>query len=133
MRQQPQAGRLLAPSDNETLGGHPVAVISDAYWARQFRRAPDVIGKTDRHQRHDVHDRRRGTSEKFFGAIVAPRNPEIWVPLMMQTAVRYASNASNSGNADRRKPWPPQREIEWLNVIARVPNACRCSRRLPRP
>ena len=47
---------------------------------------------------------------------------------MMQTAVRYASNASNNGNADPRKPWPPQRGIEWLNVIARVPNKADMSR-----
>ena len=121
LRQESQAGRLLVPSDNETLGGHPVAVISDGYWVRQFRRAPDAIGKTVAIN-GTAFTIIGVTAEKFFGAIVAPRNPEIWVPLMMQTAVRYASNASNSGNADPRKPWPPQREIEWLNVIARLPN-----------
>lgn len=121
LRQQPQMGRLLSPSDNETLGAHPVAVISDGYWDRQFRRAPDVVGKTI--VINGAAFTIVGvTAPRFFGAIVAPRNPEIWVPLMMQTAVRYASNASNNSNADPRKPWPPQRGIEWLNVIGRVPN-----------
>ncbi|MEO5897903.1 MAG: FtsX-like permease family protein [Vicinamibacterales bacterium] len=59
----------------------------------------------------------------FYGAIVSTRNPEIWVPLMMQRDVRYASNASNNGDEDPQKPWPPQRGIDWLNVIARVPRA----------
>jgi predicted permease len=119
LRQQPQAGRLLAPSDNEKLGSHPVAVISDGYWERQFRRAPDAVGKT-MVINGTVFTVVGVASPEFYGAIVAPRGPEIWLPLMMQSSVRYASNASNSGNSDPRKPWPPQREIEWLNVIARV-------------
>jgi predicted permease len=120
-RQQPQRGRLLAPSDNVTVGGHPVAVISDAYWNRQFRRSPETIGRTVTINGSSFTIV-GVTAPKFFGAIVAGRNPEIWVPLMMQAAVRYASNASNDNTSDPRQPWPPQRGIEWLNVIARVPD-----------
>jgi len=122
LRQQPQTGRLLAPSDNETLGAHPVAVISDAYWDKQFRRASGVVGRTII-LNGGAFTIVGITQPSFFGAIVSTRNPEIWVPLMMQPDVRYASNASNNDNADPRKPWPPQRGIEWLGVIARVPNA----------
>jgi len=42
--QRPQLGRLLAPSDNQTVNAHPVAVISDAFWERQFRRSPSAAG-----------------------------------------------------------------------------------------
>ena len=42
------AGRLLAESDDTTLGAHPVAVISDDYWARRFGRDPKVVGRTFR-------------------------------------------------------------------------------------
>ena len=120
LRQQPQAGRLLSTADNQTLDAHPSAVISDGYWRRQFRGAPDAIGRTL--VINGTTFTVIGVAQpEFYGAIVAPRNPEIWVPLMMQSAVRYASNASNSGG-DPLKPWPPQREIEWLNVMARVPD-----------
>ncbi len=121
LRQQPQAGRLLSPSDNATLGAHPVAVISDACWERLFRRAPDAIGRT-LVINGTAFTIVGVTAPGFFGAVVAPRNPEIWVPLMMQPAVRYASNASSSDNANPLKPWPPQREIEWLHMLARVSN-----------
>lgn len=121
LRQQPQAGRLLAPSDNVTVAGHPVAVISDAFWNRKFRRAADAVGRTITLNGAELTI--VGVAQpEFFGAIVAGRNPEIWVPLMMQPAVRYASNASNDDNADPRQPWPPQRGIEWLNLMARVPD-----------
>ena len=120
LRQQPRAGRLLSTADNHTLGAHPSAVISDGYWRRQFRGAPDAIGRTL--LINGTAFTVVGVAQpEFYGAIVAPRNPEIWLPLMMQTAVRYASNASNSGG-DPLKPWPSQREIEWLNVLARIPD-----------
>ena len=121
LRQQPQAGRLLAPTDNVNLDGHPVAVISDGYWARQFRRAPDAVGRTIV-VNGTAFTIVGVTPPEFFGAIVAGRNPEIWVPVVMQTAVRYAQNASNDGNSDPRKPWGPQRGIEWLSLMARVAN-----------
>lgn len=122
LRQQAQAGRLFTPSDNQKLGAHPLAVISDAYWDKQFRRASDVVGRT-----LVINGTTLTvigvTQPSFYGAIVSTRNPEIWVPLMMQTELRYASNASNNGDADSQKPWPPQRGMDWLAVIARVPQA----------
>ncbi len=121
LRQQPQAGRLLAPSDNVTLDGHPVAVISDAFWARQFRRAPEAVGRTITIN-GSTFTIVGVTAPRFFGAILGARNPEVWVPLMMQPGVRYASNASNDDQSDPRRPWPPQRGIEWLDVMARVPS-----------
>jgi predicted permease len=42
----PAAGRLLAPSDDVSRGGHPVAVLSHAFWTRRFAAASDVLGRT---------------------------------------------------------------------------------------
>jgi predicted permease len=119
LRQQPQAGRLLTPSDNRPGMSNPAAVISDAYWARQFNRSPEAIGRS-------VLINGTGftiagvAGPRFFGPFVAARNPDLWIPLMMQPAVRYAANASTSGDADPQKPWAAQASIEWLFVFARV-------------
>ena len=121
LRVQPQLGRPLQPSDNVTVGAHPVAVISDAYWRRAFASAPDVIGR---------HLSVNGASMTivgvarpgFFGTVLSLRGPDVWVPLMMQPNVRYASNASSSDGADQRKPWPPQAAISWVMMFARVPS-----------
>jgi predicted permease len=41
---QPQLGRGIRPLD-DTPGSEPVVVISDDFWARQFGRSPDVLGR----------------------------------------------------------------------------------------
>jgi predicted permease len=117
---QAQLGRLLAPSDNRTVGAHPVAVVSDSYWRRHLGGAPDAVGRPLAIN---------GTSftvigvapARFFGTTLSLRAPDAWIPYMMQPVVRYSQNASNSNSADPRKPWPPQPEMAWLDVFARVP------------
>jgi predicted permease len=118
--QQAQAGRLLGPSDNRAVGAHPVGVISDGFWRRHFGAAPDAVGRPLAIN---------GTSftvigvtqPHFFGTTLSLRAPDVWIPYMMQPVVRYSQNVSNSNSADPRKPWPPQPEMSWLNVFARVP------------
>lgn len=43
---RPEIGRTLTSEDDQPSGGKagPVAVISDAFWSRQFRRNPSAIG-----------------------------------------------------------------------------------------
>jgi hypothetical protein len=53
-----------------------------------------------------------GVAERqFFGTTVGVRGPDVWIPLVMQAAVRYAQSASSHDGADTRKPWPPQETI----------------------
>ncbi len=119
LRQRPQIGRLLTPADDRALGAHPVAVISDSYWRRRFGRSPAALG------RELLVD---GTSFSivgvapagFMGPMVGVSGPDVWIPTMMQDAVHYAGNASFH-NGDATAPWPPQPEVSWLYLIARVP------------
>lgn len=120
LRQSAAVGRLLTADDNTQLDGHPVAVISHGYWQRQFGGARDVIGRT-LSINNAVFTIVGVTRPEFFGTTVSIRGADAWVPLMMQSSVRYGSNASSFGNGDTRQPWPPQREIEWLNLFVRVP------------
>jgi predicted permease len=119
LRQEPQAGRLLQRDDNASAGPRAAAVISDAYWRRHFDASRSAIGAPltiNGAPFTIVGVAARG----FFGTTVAVRTPDVWVPFAFQPAVHYAGNASTS-NGDTSKPWPPQREIAWLTVFARVP------------
>jgi predicted permease len=121
LRVQPQLGRPLGPSDNITVGAHPVALISDPYWRRAFASAPDVVGRRlsiNGASMTIVGVMRPG----FFGTVLSLRGPDVWVPLMMQPSVRYAANASSSDGADEQKPWPPQPAISWVMMFMRVPS-----------
>ena len=122
LRQQPQLGRLLSPDDNRTVGGHPVAVVSDTYWRRRLQGSPEAIGR--RLSINNTSFTIVGiTRPGFFGTMLALRNPDVWIPYTMQGDVRYSSNASNTDDADPRKPWSPQPNMEWLTVFGRVPEA----------
>ena len=115
----PQLGRLLQAADNDRNGARQVAVISDAYWRRHFDAAPSVIGTTL--TINGVPLTIVGVASRgFFGTTVDVLSPDAWIPFELQPSVHYAANASNS-NGDTSKPWPPQREISWLNVFVRVP------------
>ena len=120
LRQQPQIGRLLTVDDNRVLGGHPVAVVSDTYWRRRLHGSSEAVGR--RLWINGTNFTIVGVSRPgFFGTTLALRNPDVWIPYMMQADVRYSQNASNSDEADPRKPWPPQPQMSWLTVFARVP------------
>jgi predicted permease len=121
LRQRAQVGRLLEPTDNKVVGQHPVAVISDAYWSRAFGRATDVAGRNM--TVNGVLFTIIGvTRPEFFGTTVEARNPDVFVPLMMQANVRYNGNMSVM-NGDARKPWVPQREVAWLAWFIRMPES----------
>src|SRR4029453_15507749 len=59
----------------------------------------------------------------FFGTTVGLRNPDAWIPLMMQPVIHYAANVSSRDDGDTDKPFPPQAQIEWLTLFVRVPDA----------
>jgi len=42
---EPALGRLLAPTDDRSLGGSPYAVLSWDYWNHRFNRDPQVLGR----------------------------------------------------------------------------------------
>ena len=118
--QRPHAGRLLTREDNRTLDGHPVVVVSHGYWRRTLGGATDAVGQTLGINGAPFTIVGIAAPE-FAGTTVSMRGVDAWVPLMMQSAIRYAGNASSNNTGDTRKPWPPQEDIAWLNLFARVP------------
>ena len=120
--QHAQLGRLMEPADTAKVGANPVMVISDTYWRRRFQSDPGIIGRQLIVGSATLTVIGVATRE-FFGPQVAFRNPDVWIPLTMQDDIRYAFNASRSDNGDGTKAWPPQPDIEWLSLFARVPES----------
>jgi len=76
-------GRTFTPNDDKLGGGPngPVAVISDAFWARQFQRNPAAVGRaiTLDQVQFTIIGVMPGN---FFGAEPGTA-PEIWAPLLL--------------------------------------------------
>ena len=115
-----ETGRLLTPADDRTLGGSPVAVLSDAFWTRQFGRDPAVVGRSLRVNGTAVTV--VGIAPAGFSGLTVGQTMDLWLPVTMQQELHYQGNASIN-NADGRKPWVPQNGIEWLTIVARIPPA----------
>jgi predicted permease len=113
----PVLGRLLTPEDDSKLSGSPVAVISYPYWQKHFGGDPNVIGHTV-DVNHVPFTIVGVTARGFFGARPGT-DPDFWMPLTMQSDVRYHGPYSNQG-AEPSKPWVPQEKIEWLQLVVRV-------------
>ncbi|MGH9484157.1 MAG: ABC transporter permease, partial [Terriglobales bacterium] len=115
----PALGRWINKRDNRAIGASPVAVVSYAFWQKQFGGRRNVIG-------HTLHLRNTaltiiGVAPPGFSGL-DPANPaSIWAPVMMQSVLHVSGNAMNV-NGDDHKPWPPQEQISWLQAFARLPH-----------
>src|SRR5215213_8458851 len=65
-----ERGRVLTDADDQTPGGHPVAVISHALWSRRLGEDPNAVGKTI-------------TIDNVAYTTVGVA-PDMWVPLAME-------------------------------------------------
>jgi predicted permease len=75
-------GRVLTEADDQTPGGHPVAVVSYAWWQRRLGADPSAVGKTVTID--NVAYTIVGVAPKeFFGTTVGTA-PDLWVPLAME-------------------------------------------------
>ncbi|HEX6047039.1 MAG TPA: ABC transporter permease [Pyrinomonadaceae bacterium] len=75
-------GRVLNDGDDQTPGGHPVAVVSHSLWTRRLGQNPNAIGKTI--SIDNVSYTIVGVAPReFFGTTVGV-SPDLWVPLAME-------------------------------------------------
>jgi predicted permease len=101
-----QVGRLFTPEDSEVPLGHPVAVVSDAYWRARLSADPAVVGRPLRIGEYAVTI--VGVAPRGFFGHEVERAPEIWLPLMMQPAL-------DGGASYLANP-----RVGWLRVMARL-------------
>ncbi len=101
----PARGRLLSADDDRVPDGHPVVVISHAFWQRQFAGEPEIVGRSV-----SINGRAFSvvgvTPESFRGSSSAMR-VDLWLPMMMQATVVPGDRLNQRGNA-------------WLQVFARL-------------
>jgi len=116
---RPAAGRLLAPGDAATAGSSAVAVLSYAYWTRAFARDPAIIGSTL--PINGVPFTVVGIAGEGFDGMTVGLRVSVWLPVTMQMEAKFFGNASMN-NADGHKSWLPQEGVQWLTIIARIPN-----------
>ncbi len=82
---QPAIGRLFSEEDDRTPGAHPLVVLSNDFWERQFGASRDVIGEAlvvNGTSMTIVGVTLRG----FHGTTLGSR-PEIYVPISMRGVV----------------------------------------------
>ena len=116
----PVLGRLLTPGDDAKLSDSAVAVISYGYWQRRFAGDPGVIGR--KMTVNNLPFSIVGVAARGFFGARAGMEPDFWMPLTMQSDVRYHDHYSDIA-AEPLKPWIPQNRISWLLLIVRVKDA----------
>ena len=76
-----QLGRTLLPSDEVAPGRHPVVVISDALWRRDFAADPEILGKTIEINNYPLTV--VGVTDPTFHGTIVSYDVELFVPVMM--------------------------------------------------
>src|SRR5690606_32106776 len=96
---RPALGRLLAPADDEVVGGHPVAGLSHAYWQTRLGGDPDVLNETIVVNGHPFT--LVGVAPRGFRGTTLGANPDVFVPLTKRAQV----TPGFAGFENRRNYW----------------------------
>ena len=102
-------GRTFTPDDNRVPGGHPVAVLSYAYWKTRFAGDPAVVGKTIVVNGHNFTV--VGVAQKGFDGVELGFVPQIFVPVMMRPQLMPLLDENFDFN---------NRRTRWVNVFGRL-------------
>jgi predicted permease len=82
----PAVGRVFnSREDDQVYMGHPVAVLSHAYWVNRFARDPSVVGKKILVNHYPMTI--VGVSAEGFAGLDPTRSPQIRVPIQMMRAM----------------------------------------------
>ncbi|MFN0124176.1 MAG: ABC transporter permease, partial [Blastocatellia bacterium] len=86
---RPALGRLLSTDDDQTRGGHPVAVISHQCWRQRFSGDTAVTGKKVIVNGRDFTI--IGVAAPGFNGTEIIATAEMWFPMMMQAQIEPGS------------------------------------------
>ena len=95
----PAAGRLLRPESDAPIGGHPIAVLSHAFWQAELGGEPDVVG--DALVVNGQPLTIVGVAPAGFEGTTLGLRPLIFVPITM----RGVLSPGDGGFENRRSYW----------------------------
>ena len=98
-------GRVLMPEDDVVPGGHPVVVLSHAYWAQHFGADASVLNKTVLVNNTELTI--VGVAQSGFAGIQVGQTPNLFVPMMMKGQMTPIRNGLDDWNDS------------WLAILAR--------------
>ena len=105
---KPALGRAFLPEEDQTPDSHPVAVLSYNCWQRRFGGDPAIVGKTVQFNSRPFTV--IGVAPKGFIGTEVAYDPEMFIPVMMATAIEPGSrwlerrDNSNLFTVGRLKP-----------------------------
>jgi predicted permease len=101
------AGRVIAPPDDTTVGGSPIAVLSYGYWRRRFAGDLKIIGRKLAVNGYPLEI--VGIAEKGFGGLSNGEEADAFIPLtMFPVTTPSAARAWNTPH------------MYWLVTMARL-------------
>lgn len=106
---RPALGRLIDTEDDNTPGGHPVAVLSYGLWVRAFGGDPEVPGRSIKLNGYDFTI--IGVAARDFLGTQTGASFDVWIPLMMQVEAMPRTMGRN---------WFNDRSAGWLVLFGRL-------------
>ena len=83
-----ERGRTLLPSDEMSPGAHPVIVLSDGLWRREFGADPAIVGKTIEINSYQLTI--VGVADASFHGTTVVYDVEVYIPVMMAPQLGFA-------------------------------------------
>ena len=102
---QPAFGRLFTADDDRRQGGHPLVILSHAYWMQHFGGDPGILNQTLLVNNTPLTV--IGVAQKGFDGIQVGQTPQIFVPMMMKPQMTPNRNGLDDWND------------AWLAILAR--------------
>jgi predicted permease len=102
---RPALGRVFSQEDDRVQGAHPVAVLSHAYWQRQFGGDPGVLNQTLLVNNTEMTV--VGVARAGFAGIQVGQATDVFVPVMMKGQMTPIRNGLDDWND------------YWMAVLAR--------------
>ena len=112
---RPEAGRLFTPNDDQTVGGHPIAVLSYGYWANQLGADRQVVGQTIVVNGQPLTI--IGVAARGFEGTTLGAEPAVFIPITMRHVLQPNFNRFTS------------RTAYWVYLFARLKPGVSVSRR----